>query len=111
MQSHLDSQRPLLIKTHVNEAPWSTASETLSFSAELSLASNGFPDLGKRILDILQWILILLLLLVALLGVVLELFEKVAHGDRQRTTKCPQLCVETSSHDPIRLSGLDMSNL
>jgi hypothetical protein len=80
MQSHLDSQRPLLIDTHVNEAAWSTAPETLSFSTELSLASNGFPHLGKRILDILQWILLLLLLLVSLLGIALELLEKIAHG-------------------------------
>jgi hypothetical protein len=87
MQSHLDSQRPLLIDTHVNETAWSTPSETLSFSAELSLASNGLPDLGKWILDILQWILILLLLLVTLLGVALELLEKAAHGSDRLSTR------------------------
>ena len=74
IQSHLDSHRPLLLDTHVNETAWTTASEALSFSAELSLASKGFPDLSERILDIRQWILLLV--------VALEVVEKVAHGDR-----------------------------
>lgn len=73
IQSHLDSHRPLLLDTHVNESAWTTASETLSFSTELSLASKGFPNLSERILDILQWILLLV--------VALELVKKVAHGD------------------------------
>jgi hypothetical protein len=72
IQSHLDSHRPLLLDTYVNESAWTTASEALSISDEPTLDSKGFPHLSERILDILQWILLV---------VALELVEKVAHGD------------------------------
>jgi hypothetical protein len=62
----------LLLDTYVNESAWTTASEALSFSDEPTLDSKGFPHLSERILDILQWILLV---------VALELVEKVAHGD------------------------------